>query len=48
MSLTEEEIQKMQNTTVMQLAQQLEDGLVHGGWLHEETSVLEFIKHFLN
>ena len=47
MNLTEEEMKKLENITVVELAQRLEDGLLHGGWLHEETNVLEFIKNFV-
>jgi len=46
--MTNDEIEKLKNTTVLQFAQLLEDGLIHGAWLNENTSVLEFIKTFFN
>ena len=44
---TEKEIEKLKNITILQMAQQLEDGLIHSGILDENMSVLEFIKHYL-
>lgn len=43
----QKEIEKLKNTTISQMAQQLEDGLIHSGTLDEKMSVLEFIKHYL-
>jgi hypothetical protein len=40
--------EKLKNTTILQLAQQLEHGLIHSGLLDEQMSVLEFIKHYLH
>ena len=48
MSLTEQEIEKLKNTTVVQLAMQLEEGLLHMKSIDEEMSVLEFISNYLH
>jgi hypothetical protein len=45
--LSEKEFEKLQNMTVVELAQMLEDGLLHGCWLHEETNVIDFLKKFV-
>ncbi|WP_299831500.1 hypothetical protein [uncultured Metabacillus sp.] len=47
-NLTKEDIENLENTTVFQLAQQLEDGLLHSCNLDEEMTVLEFIKYYLH
>lgn len=47
MMLTNNEIELIKNTTVLQLAQILEDGLLNSGWLNEEMSVFEFLKDCL-
>lgn len=45
--LTEKEIEKLKNITILQLVMQLEDGLIYSCTLNEEMSVLEFIKHYI-
>lgn len=47
-NFTKEEIENLENTTILQLAMQLEDGLVHLDNLNPDMSVLEFIKYYLN
>lgn len=42
----QKEIEKLKNTTISQMAQQLEDGLIHSGTLDEKMSVFEFIKNY--
>ncbi|WP_310877026.1 hypothetical protein [Priestia megaterium] len=48
MNLTKEEIEKMNNTPLWKMANQLDDGLIHMGTLDENMSVLEFVKHYLH
>ncbi|MCM3109892.1 hypothetical protein [Lederbergia lenta] len=45
--MSDGDVEKLESVTVLQLAQQLQDGLIHGYWLHEDTSVLEFIKNYI-
>lgn len=45
--LNEEDISKLSNTTILQVAMQLEDALVHSCDLDENMSALEFIKYYL-
>ncbi|WP_181170450.1 hypothetical protein [Priestia megaterium] len=47
MTLTKEEIEKMNNTPLWKMANQLDDGLIHMGTLDENMSVLEFVKYYL-
>jgi hypothetical protein len=46
-NLTNEELEKLDKMTITQLANILDDGLLHSGTLNESLSVLEFIKHYL-
>lgn len=48
MNLTEKELERLKNMTVIELAQRLEEGLDHMCILDEKMSVLEFIKHYLD
>jgi len=47
MSLTKEELGKLSNVTIAQMANQLDDGLIHMCTLDENMSVLEFVKYYL-
>jgi hypothetical protein len=47
MTLSEKEMSKLAGTSIFELAQQLEDVLTHE-LVHEDTSVLDFIKNYLN
>ncbi|WP_425203715.1 hypothetical protein [Priestia megaterium] len=47
MQLTKEELEKMNDTPIWKMAQQLEEGLIHMSSLDEEMSVLEFVKNYL-
>lgn len=48
MILTEKDLEKMKNVTILDMAQQLEEGLLHMQILDEKMSVLEFIKNYLS
>lgn len=48
MNLTKEELEKLSNTTLAELANQLDDGLIHMGILDENMSVLEFVKNYMH
>ena len=45
---TEQDVELLKNTTVEELAMQLENGLLHAGTLPDDVSVLEFIKHYMH
>jgi hypothetical protein len=47
MTLSVKEINKLAGTSILELAQQLEDVLTHE-LVHEDTSVLDFIKNYFN
>jgi hypothetical protein len=47
LQITDEDIEKMKNVTILEMAQQLEDGLINMYSLDENMSVLEFIKYYL-
>lgn len=47
LNITDKDIEKMKNVTILEMAQQLEEGLVHMCSLDEKMSVLEFIKYYL-
>lgn len=47
MGLSEQDIEKIQNNTVLELAMRLEDDLVNSCRLSGETTVYDFIKLYL-
>jgi len=47
MELAKEELEKMSNITIVQMANQLDEGLIHMSALDENMSVLEFVKNYL-
>jgi hypothetical protein len=46
-NLTEEKLDQLDKMTITQLANILDDGLLHSGILNESLSVLEFIRDYL-
>ncbi|MEM4994867.1 hypothetical protein WKH56_20095 [Priestia sp. SB1] len=48
MNLTKEELEKLNNTTLAELVNQLDDGLIHMGTLDENMLVLEFVKNYMS
>lgn len=48
MSLSEKDIELLQNTTILELAMRLEDDLVHSCRLDGNITVYEYIKKYLS
>jgi hypothetical protein len=45
--LSEQDIEKLKNTTIHELAAELESGILHSGMLDENMSVWRFIKYYM-
>ena len=45
--LTQKEMDKLINTSILELAHQL-DNVLMNDLVHEDTTVFEFIRHYLN
>lgn len=43
---TDEEIQTLKNSTILELAQDLENALIHAQYLNNEYSAYDFLKRY--